>query len=218
MAKAGIPAYRHGAFVGSTTARLLLVPMLALAACGTTHVASDYDRSARFSSLHSFTLIIRPHPSTHSPLVEQRTYDAIRAELTRKWFTYVTDAAQADFAVDFTIGASDRLDVRSYPAPYGGPWYHAGWWGNQVDVRQYQEGTLAIDVFDVRSRKPVWHGSGKKELSQSDMEYSQAVIREAVTRCSPISRQEKAEIGARRGPRGAARADHPYAAHGEHQS
>jgi hypothetical protein len=113
--------------------------------------------------------------------VEERTYDAIRAELTSKGFTYVTNPAQADFAVDFTIGASDRLDVRSYPAPYGGPWVHAGSWGNPIDVRQYREGTLAIDVFDARSRKPVWHGSGTKELSQSDLDHSEPVIRDAVT-------------------------------------
>jgi hypothetical protein len=44
--------------------------------------------------------------------VEQRTYDAIRQALTAKGFTYVPDLAQADFAVDFSVGAQDRLDAR----------------------------------------------------------------------------------------------------------
>jgi hypothetical protein len=165
-----------------TASLVLLVPMLAVAACSTTHVSSDYDHSAQFSSFHSFTLVMRPHPSAKNPLVVQRTVDAITAELTRKGFVYVADPAQADFAVDFTIGASDRLDVRSYPAgAYGGPWLNAGWPGNNVDVRQYQEGTLSIDVYDLRSRKAVWHGAGKKELSQSDLEHTQTLIVEAVT-------------------------------------
>ena len=164
---------------------LLLVPMLALAACSTAHVSSDYDHSARFSSFHSFALMMRPHPGAKNPLVVQRTYDAIQAELTRKGFVYVEDPAQADFAVDFTIGASDRLDVRSYPGgafggPFGGPWMNAGW-GNNIDVRQYQEGTLSIDVFDIRGRKAIWHGTGKKELSQSDLEHTQTLIGEAVS-------------------------------------
>jgi hypothetical protein len=40
---------------------------------------------------------------------------------------------------------------------------------------------MSIDVFDGRTRKPVWHGSGKKELSDADVEHAQAVIRDAVT-------------------------------------
>jgi hypothetical protein len=180
MAGAGVQGQRRRGFAARTTAGLLLAPALAIAACSTAHVASDYDHAASFSSFHRFTLITRPHPGTHNPLVEQRAYDAIRAELTSKGFSYVADPLQADFAVDFSIGARDRLDVRSYPPPYGGPRFHGGWWGNEIDVRQYQEGTLAINVFDVRSRKPVWHGSGKKELSESDLEHSQGVIHEAV--------------------------------------
>ncbi len=162
--------------------RLLLVSVLALAACATIpNVASDYDKSTQFSNFHKFTLIVRPHPSVNSsPLVEQRTYDAIRQELTAKGFTYVPDLAQADFAVDFSVGAQDRLDVQSYPGHFAGP-LGPGLWGNEVDVRQYQEGTLAMDVFDVQSRRAVWHGSAKKELSKSEIEHSEEPIREAVT-------------------------------------
>jgi hypothetical protein len=176
MATSRIPSSPED-FAGRTTAWVLLGSMLAVAACSTMHVSSDYDRGAAFSSFHTFTLIVRPHPGIDNPFVEQRTYDAIKAELTSKGFTYVMGPAPADFAVDFTIGARDRLDVHSYPAAYGGPWL--GGWG-QLDVRQYKEGTLGIDVFDARSRKPVWHGSGKKELSRSEIEQSQAVIRDAV--------------------------------------
>lgn len=160
----------------------ILVSILALAACSTAHVSSDYDHSAQFSRFHSFTLIMRPHPSATNPLLVQRTYDTIRAELVSKGFAYVEDPLQADLAVDFTIGASDRLDVRSYPSgPYGGPLGFGPWGGNNVDVRQYKEGTLSIDVFDVRTRKPVWHGTGTKEISQSDMDKSQPLIQDAVS-------------------------------------
>ena len=160
----------------------ILVAMLALAACRTAHVSGDYDHSAQFSGFHSFTLIMRPHLSAKNPILVQRTYDSIRAELTSKGLAYVEDPLQADLAVDFTIGASDRFDVRSYPSGlHGGPWYYGGGWSNNIDVRLYKEGTLSIDVFEVRSRKPVWHGSGTKEISQSEMDNAQTVMREAVT-------------------------------------
>jgi Domain of unknown function (DUF4136) len=179
MAIAGISVCRTRASREKTAMWLPSVAVLLTACTVTPHVASDYDKSIQFSNFHKFTLIVRPHPSVHSsPLVEQRTYDAIGQELTNKGFTYVPDPAQADFAVDFSIGAQDRLDVRSTPraAPWG-----PGWWGNDIDVRQYQEGTLAVDVFDVQSRRAVWHGSAKKELSQSEVEHSETPIRAAVT-------------------------------------
>jgi hypothetical protein len=158
---------------------LPLVAVLLTACTTMPYVASDYDKSSQFSNFHKFTLIVRPHPSMHgSPLVEQRTYDAIGQELTSKGFTYVPDAAQADFAVDFSIGAQDRLDLRSYPR--AGPW-GAGLWGNDIDLRQYQEGTLAVDVFAVRSGRAVWHGSAEGELLPSEMQHSETPIREAVT-------------------------------------
>jgi len=173
-----IMVWRSGGSTGKPAMWLSLVVLFT--ACTTTpQVASDYDRSTQFGNFHKFTLIVRPHPSLHSsPLVEQRTYDAIELELTSKGFSYVPDPARADFAVDYSIGAQDRTDLRSYPraGPLG-----AGFWGNDIDVRQYQEGTLAVDVFDVQSRRAVWHGSATKELSQAEMEHSETPIREAVT-------------------------------------
>jgi len=118
--------------------------------------------------------------------VVQRAREAIQEELTRKGFTYVNDAAAADFVVDFTIGARERTDIHSYPAPYVGPyWGYSGWWGyhywgDEIDVRQYREGTLAVDVFDAHTHKPVWHGWAKKELTQQDIGRSEAPIRAAV--------------------------------------
>jgi hypothetical protein len=52
--------------------------------------------------------------------------------------------------------------------------------GNDIDVRQYREGTLAIDVFDVHTRRPVWHGWAQKELTRKDVEQSSASIHDAV--------------------------------------
>lgn len=159
-------------------------PGLVLAACATLQVGSDYDRSASFTGYHQFALMPRTRTAAN-PLVAQRAQDAIQAELAAKGFVYVADAATADFVVDFAIGARDRVDIASYPAPYAGMYWGRGWWGypywgDQVDVRQYKEGTLSIDVFDARTHKPIWHGWAKKELSQSDMARSERPIRDAV--------------------------------------
>jgi len=139
-----------------------------------------------FAVYHAFAWLPREHYGTRSPLTIQRAHDAIQAELSRRGFVYVSDAAAADFVVDFTIGARERLDVQSYSGLYALPWYNPyGWWGypywgSAMDLREYREGTLSIDVFDGRTHRPVWHGWAKKELSQADTERSEAAIRAAV--------------------------------------
>jgi Domain of unknown function (DUF4136) len=159
---------------------------LALAACESMRVASDFDHAASFAGYHSFAWLPREHPATANPLVRQRAHDATQAELIAKGFTYTDNAASADFLVDLTIGSRERIDVQSYPAAYAGPgWGYTGWWGapywgSSVDVHQYREGTLSIDVFDGRSHRPVWHGWATKELTRADIESSDAPIKAAV--------------------------------------
>jgi Domain of unknown function (DUF4136) len=169
----------------------LFAVVLAAAGCATVQVVSDYDRSASFSNFHTFTLMHRAHHAQagmSNPLVIQRTADAIKTEMTRKGYLLTDDGASADFTVDFTIGSQERTDVNSYPDPYVGPgwgfgrrgWWGGPYWGDSLDVRQYREGTLSIDVFDAHSHRPVWHGWAKKELSQKDIEHSAEPIRNAV--------------------------------------
>ena len=163
--------------------------VLALGACATLRVGSDYDHAASFAGYHTFAWMpphTKPYESSN-PLVVQRAHDAIQAELTAKGYRLVSDPAEADFVVDFTIGARERTDIYSYPAPYGGPWYWAGpywwgapYWGSEVNVYRYREGTISVDIFDGRTHRPVWHGWSRKELTRSDIEHSSSSIRAAV--------------------------------------
>jgi Domain of unknown function (DUF4136) len=169
----------------------LAATITVIGGCATVQVGSDYDRSASFATYHSFTLMKREHHGTNpatNPLVVQRAEDAIKAELTRKGYQLTTDPAAADFTVDFTMGSQERTDINSYPDPYvgmGWGWGRRGWWGgsywgDNLDVRQYREGTLSIDIFDAHTHRPVWHGWAKKELTRGDIEHSEEPIRKAV--------------------------------------
>lgn len=160
-----------------------------LAGCESTpQVGSDVDRSANFAGYHSFALVPRnravmsfPPDAMHNPLVVSRIEDEIKQGLQRKGYALEGDPLRADFVVDFTIGAQERIDVRTVPGGWGaGPMWAGTPWANDLDVRQYREGTLAIDVFDVKTRRPVWHGWAQKELTRKDIEQSAAPIHEAV--------------------------------------
>jgi len=152
-------------------------------------VGSDYDRSATFRNYQTFTVMEREHLGLENPLnplVAARVEDAIRADLRERGYVEASDPQVADFTIDFTIGSRERTDIATYPQAYagcgwGGP---RGWggpyWGDAVDVRQYREGTLSIDVFDAHSHRPVWHGWAKKEISDDDIEHSAGPVQRAV--------------------------------------
>ncbi len=163
--------------------RALLILILSAAAfaqgCTTARVSSDFDRSARFEGYHTYAWLPRAHGG-HNPLIARFARESIDAELNQKGFVLAADPATADFEVDFTVGARDRLDVKTYPALYRGPWgWGRGYYGDALDVRQYREGTLAIDVFDGRTHQPVWTGRATKEIAHADQVRSDVPIRSA---------------------------------------
>lgn len=163
---------------------------LLLTGCATTLKAhSDHDPSQNFSGYHSWAWMadepmIAPAEQVArvSPLNRKRIQDAIDQELAAKGFQKVADRSAADFVVSYTVGARDRVDVQSYPSPYGGMW-HWGWpyWGRDVDVTMYTEGTLSIDVFDAGTHQPVWHGWASKQITQHDIKHAAEQIPPAVS-------------------------------------
>lgn len=169
---------------------LLAVAFLSLlAACATTlRARSDYDRSQDFTRYHTFAwmaadpMVTPAGQINHvSALNRRRIVEAIQAELRKKGFEKVQDAGAADFVVSYTVGSRDRIDARSYPTAFGGPW-HWGWhyYGSEVNVATYREGTLAIDVFDGTTRQPVWHGWASKRITEEDVEHAAERIQEGV--------------------------------------
>jgi hypothetical protein len=166
----------------------LVLAGLVAGCAATLQARSDYDRSQDFSGYRTFAWIaddpvIAPtgEQAPVSPLNRQRIVDAIRSELAAKGLQQSDDRGAADFVVAFTVGARDRVDVSSYPEPYRSRWYWGRpYFGMQVDVNTYREGTLAIDVFDGRTRRPVWHGVATKRITQEDVRNASEQIETAV--------------------------------------
>jgi hypothetical protein len=169
--------------------RLFSLALFVIAAGGlmsacttTTRVSADFDRSARFDGYRTYAWMARDHHDRHNPLIARFARESIDAELGQRGFVLVSDPAAADFEVDFTIGARDRIDVNTYPVRYRGPWaWGYGYYGREVDLRQYREGTLAIDIFDGRTHQPVWTGRATKEITRADQLRSDGPIRVATS-------------------------------------
>ena len=50
----------------------------------------------------------------------------------------------------------------------------------KTHVRQYTQGKLAIDVYDVKSHQPAWHGWAVKRISSKDKEMPSSAIKDIV--------------------------------------
>lgn len=165
---------------------VMSIIVMFFAACASMTVDSDRYAGADFSGYKTFAWIsndpmLRPRGAQPqvSALNIRRIQEAIEIEFSGKGYTQVDTPADADFVVTFTVGTREHIDVDSYPAPYRGPWVW-GWYGREVDVHTYREGTLAIDIFDSATRQPVWHGRARKEITGADVSDPAPVIKRAV--------------------------------------
>jgi hypothetical protein len=160
----------------------MVVAATLLTACASVRVTSDYDHRASFSQYQTYAWLPRAHTRSQNPLATRHAQEAIDAEMQKKGYTLVSDMDGADIVVDFTLAAKERLDIQSYPVAYRGPWmWGRRYYGDQIDLRTYREGSLVIDIFDGRTHQPVWTGKATKELSRAELEHSRAPVQAATT-------------------------------------
>ncbi len=173
----------------------IAVLVVLVSGCASTFKATyDHDPANNFSGYRTYAWIsehpmkVGPTSRIANPLLESRIMSSMERAFGAKNYSKVEDATKADFAVSFTVGSREEIDVDSYPTMYAGRGYpsHWGWggsyygYGTETSVRQYTKGMLAIDVFDVDGRRPVWHGVATKSISESDRRDAAGTIDAAV--------------------------------------
>jgi hypothetical protein len=168
-----------------------------LGACAAGFKAThDHDSGHDFSKYQTFAWIsenpmkVGPTIQTPNPLLQPRIMNAVEDALRAKGYQLADKAEFADFVLSFTVGSREKIDVQSYPTMSMGysMGYPSHWrWGaayhccaSDTQVRQYTKGILAIDVFDVKERRPVWHGSASKTISEKDRKDIETTVRAAV--------------------------------------
>jgi hypothetical protein len=101
-----------------------------------------------------------------NPINEGRLRAAIAAQLSAKGVQLVT--ANADCLVGYGIGARDVVED-AYPYGWGWGWgwgwpWGPGWGGWYGPPYVYQEGLIAVDLYDGRTRQPLWHAYVQQDL------------------------------------------------------
>lgn len=160
---------------------LSLAFILTTGCASSVKVSSDYDPGANFASLTTWSWVAdEPHVGggarvEGNTLLKDRVTSAVERTLSARGYRQAQGSP--DFRVAFTFGAEQRLDVRSTPttgAYYGGGYrgrrggMYTGWGGSNVDVQQYTEGTLIIDVLKPDGEHLLWRGTGTTRLHQEE--------------------------------------------------
>ncbi|SEL54264.1 protein of unknown function [Colwellia chukchiensis] len=164
-----------------------------LAGCATTPQARvNFDRNNDVSTTHYKTFAwlketkVLAEPVDVNPVMKVKIDQAIEQAFIAKGYQLVSDAEAADFAISYTMGSRDKVKVDSLPVMYRsnfawGHHYYGGLSiGHDTRVRNYTEGKLAIDVYDVKSHQPVWHGWAVKRIKSSEQDNPSKAIKSVV--------------------------------------
>jgi hypothetical protein len=150
---------------------LALASLTACLACSGIRVTTDYDPNADFSNVRTYAWFddrsgVEGDRADVTSLLDRRVRSAVDAELQRKGIQLV-DRSEAEALVGYHLGIENKLDVDTINTGYGyGRYGRYGGIGTTTTVREYQEGTLLIDVIDPSSKQLIWRGSGQSRINQ----------------------------------------------------
>jgi len=168
----------------------ILVALPGLSGCAT-RVRSDFDREVVFSHYKTFDWIAPPvrasegelrsdpeGPFARNSLLDKRIRAAVNSKLRARGFQYV-EGGESNFRLNYHVTFKDKLVGSGSDFGYTGR-YHRGAFssGFNWSVRQYQEGTIIIDIVDRAKDQLVWRGwmvSRNRDGNYDEAEINRAV-------------------------------------------
>jgi hypothetical protein len=161
--------------------------------CATLEIQTEYDPRADFSGFETWVWMPREPAATGDPrldnaILHSRIRVAVEEQLALQGYRKLSSGTP-DFLVTFHAALDQRLDVftvdRSYPRHgASGSWGRGGGWvySSETRVREYEVGSLILDIADNHTRDLVWRGVAEAEVSSrsEDQARRDERLREAV--------------------------------------
>jgi hypothetical protein len=146
-----------------------------LGACSTIPVTTDYNPSLSVASCHTYAfaqehMANADQPAAFgNPLNADRLRTAIESNLAAKGIERAADRTAADCMVGYAMGS--RQVISDYYGGFGVGWGY-GWgrrgfgggWGYDGPWVS-NETRITVDLFDAKSRKPIWHAAASQSAS-----------------------------------------------------
>jgi Domain of unknown function (DUF4136) len=155
---------------------------LSLSACNTLPVITDSNPTMSVSNCHTYAFAQEhvanaDHQAAFgNPLNAERLRVAIESNLAAKGMQRA-DRGTAECVVGFAIGS--RQVFNDYYGGFGGGWgpgwgrrggfyggFGGGWGGGWDGPYVSDETRIVVDLFDAKSRTPIWHASVSQSVSE----------------------------------------------------
>ena len=164
-----------------------LMVLLTLVGCSTISVNVDYDTDYNFNGKTKYA-IVHSDRAGDNTLTNDRIIEALTQVLNAKSYKKVKKE-EADLIFVFHVNVQDKTELRTdyQMVGYGGYGFGRGFGGGVIETTSaynYTEGTLVVDALNPKTKKIVWRGIVKDELSSSSStpEEKTAYIHKIITK------------------------------------
>lgn len=157
----------------SFTILLVLLMMVAFSCAVNYEIVSEKEENTNFSKFRSYTIIHDDHGFEigADPIYMERIDQAVTRELEDMGYVETEDP---DLLVTWFIKIDTKLEQGIYNA------YYSKWrYPRAVDVYEYKEGSLVIDLIDSKNGEVVWHAKVSNKVTEG-MPNIESKIKEVV--------------------------------------
>ena len=154
-----------------------------LCGCSPMKVYSDYDREISVSSYKTFgwpspgLIELRNNPLYYNELNDKRIKREVALRLKDLGYKYVETSS--DVVIHYHIIMENRSVVNTNPLGYN---YGPYWLGRNVNILEYREGTLILDLMDRKTNNLVWRGWAVDFLNEDQPEKMEEQLTKAIKR------------------------------------
>lgn len=142
---------------------LWILALVAAAGCGGPKltVDSDYEPSTDFAKYKTWSWMAGAKPSEKDidSLSQKRIREAIEEELPKRGLSKVEDGG--DLIANYQISVQHKIESSPATVGVGYGWGPAHIGVSKSPTREYDEGTLVLDLVDPKTKTLIWRGTAK---------------------------------------------------------
>lgn len=153
------------------TLTTLSLAMLLVIGCVSYPVETDYDPAIDFGVLKTYRWLPVEKDKTGDPrldsdLLAARVQRAVDAALATKGYSKL-ESGSADFEITYHVGVERQVDVQTYIDSYPRGYRYRSFPAQaHTTVREYEVGSLVLDVVSPSARQLIWRGSTQARITE----------------------------------------------------
>jgi hypothetical protein len=136
-----------------------------VASCSTLQVSHDYDPGADFAALSTYAWAEASDDPTRDRLMERRAIEHANRVLAEKGFVLVATGPDFLIAVHDDVRQKLRVTDLGFDGYAFGPYWSA-YGSRRLDVTEYDEGLLILDVIEPGTQNLIWRGVARRPTDE----------------------------------------------------